>query len=216
MKSEFLKKRILYIVIINLFIFIILYALLIFSIKTDYNYNSINSTILTYTMKKDISSIEDILKYANINNILNEDIVFNNEIIIKSSIDKRHCRANCTILLYGHYRNYDSNTIYNYNELSLLDNYDQYTTAGITYYSDETFQLSFMTRVPNINTKHALRFIQKTNPFIDYHLENNEIVRNNIKIKLKNYYIIIIVIIATTNLILYYIIHFLKYNKNKV
>lgn len=213
MKKNFIK-RILHIFVSNLLIFILLYIFLVIPIKKSYNYSSINATILPYTMETDIVSINHLLKYAKINELLNEEIVFNNEVNIVSHINERHSRPTLSINIYGKYKNYSPNTTYSYNESIFLAKYNHTTVAYITYYANGTFELDFQIRLSNTYLKDATRFISEIDPFVEYYLENNNIVRDNIKTRIQNNYIAIIGIIVTIDLIFYYILYFFK-QKNK-
>lgn len=215
MKNKFKFKKFLKIFLINLIIFIILYMNMIYPIKRNYDYNS---PILDYNVKTDISNLSiklnNVFNDIGLNNILS---YFDNEVSISASAYHRRNRAGAYISLKAKYEN-DTQKETIVTELKSLNlkeqfsndrihiKYNNSTTISLGIYNKGPIYLEFYTRLPYNAIKDSL----EEDPFVDFHLELNKMIRNIVKEQLKYNYIIILAILITMNLILHYIIYVLK------
>lgn len=220
MKNKSKFKKFLNIFLINLIIFIILYMNMIYPIKRNYNYNI---PILDYNVKIDISNLS-----TELNNVFNDiglnDILFyfDNEVSILASTTYRRKRANANISLKAKYENENQkeNIKTALKSLNLKEQfssdkkyieYNNTTSIYIDTFNKDSISLNFGTSLPY----SAIKDSSDDDPFVDFHLEVNEIVRDIVKEQLKYNYIIILALIITTNLIIYYIIYVLKQVRRK-
>ena len=218
MRQNSVLKKTLCIIIINLFAFTCLYTFFIYSIKKNYNYSYINNTLLTYSMKTNISNINEILQSSSLNIntedvILSKDIILNNEVIINSFINKRHYNATVTITMYGNYEPSIKNKInqFIYRNLS----YNEYTNIYISQFDEGIVKIQFLTNMPSINIDYIIKNMPENDLFIKHHLEMNNLVKNKVKIAILSNFILILLLQITINLIFFYVIYILKQIRNK-
>lgn len=215
MKRKFKFKHFLYLFVTDLIIFIILYMNMIYPIKKNYSYNT---PILDYHLKTDISNLNtelnNVFNDIGLNNILS---YFDNEISIFVSISYRKERAYAEISLKAKYEDdtKKDNIIKALKSLKLKEQfnsdkthikYNNTTSIFLGTYSKGTVSLDFQTKLPY----SAIKDSSDDDPFVDFHLEINKIVRNIVERQLKYNYIIILALLITINLTLYYIIYVLK------
>ncbi|MBR1377365.1 MAG: hypothetical protein IJ565_06120 [Bacilli bacterium] len=204
-----LKKYKIIIALVNIIIFIVLYFVLVYSIKKEYNYDNNVINLYDYSEKINIDNLEDIFLKVLRNIVINNNLLFEDNVVVQISKNNLHRRGLGEVSIFGEYKsndelekiikkldsNIDIDTLLDKRKLSIYN--DEKTICILFLESSNHVRINFRTKLPYSFSDNYT----SSNEFEKYYFLINEKNHLTIKNKIKSGYVKILSIIVSINLV---------------